>query len=122
MTNELAQSGTDLGNPLSGGSAAIPSTPDTSPSVFNRIISTTVGLLTVIASIYFLFLVITAAISWMSAGGDKGKIEDARQRLTNGVIGLAITVAAVFLLSYLGPLLGLPYIRDPGGFIRDLPN
>ncbi len=41
----------------------------------------------------FMYLVY-GGISWISAGGDKGKLEEARSKITNGIIGLAIVASA----------------------------
>jgi hypothetical protein len=43
---------------------------------------------------------VLGGIFWITAGGDKGKIEEARERITGAVIGLAIVASswAVFLL------------------------
>ena len=50
------------------------------PGLFNLFISTVVGLLTVVAGIWFIFVLITGAIAWIGAGGDQGKIAEARRR------------------------------------------
>jgi hypothetical protein len=43
---------------------------------------------------------IMGGITWITAGGDKGKLEEARSKITNGIIGLAIVASAwaVYLL------------------------
>lgn len=43
---------------------------------------------------------IMGGITWITAGGDKGKLEEARNKITNGIIGLAIVASAwaVYLL------------------------
>ena len=47
----------------------------------------------------FMYLVY-GGIQWISSGGDKGKLEEARSKITNGIIGLAIVASAwaVYLL------------------------
>ncbi len=39
-------------------------------------------------------------LQWIMSGGDKGKLEEARSKITNGVIGLAVVASAwaVYLL------------------------
>lgn len=87
------------------------------PSRFNQFISYTVGLLTVIAGIYFFFILITGAIQWISSGGDKAKVSDARDRVTMGVIGMIVVVAAIFIVQIAGDFLGFPGILDPANII-----
>lgn len=47
----------------------------------------------------FMYLVY-GGIQWISSGGDKGKLEEARSKITNGIVGLAIVASAwaVYLL------------------------
>jgi hypothetical protein len=56
-------------------------------------------LLSAAALATFAFLV-WGGINWITAGGDKGKIEEARNRITQAIIGLTIVAAswAIFLL------------------------
>jgi hypothetical protein len=90
------------------------------PDVFNRTLSTIIGVMTIIAGIWFVFLIMSGAISWMGAGGDKGAIEDAKKKIQNGLIGLAIVISAVFLVDIVGTILGFPYITNPAEFIRSV--
>ena len=48
----------------------------------------------IVAAIMTLFYLILGAINWISSGGDKGKVEDARNKITSAVIGLLILAAA----------------------------
>jgi hypothetical protein len=43
---------------------------------------------------------IYGGVQWIMSGGDKGKLEEARSKITNGIIGLAIVASAwaVYLL------------------------
>lgn len=47
----------------------------------------------------FLYLVY-GGVQWIGSGGDKGKLEDAKNKITNGIIGLAVVASAwaVYLL------------------------
>jgi hypothetical protein len=47
------------------------------------------------------------AIGWISAGGDKAKLEQARSKLSNALIGIIIVFMALVLLSAIGALLGI---------------
>jgi hypothetical protein len=70
------------------------------PPDLGTYVSSIVGVaLSVAALAAFIFLVF-GGIQWITAGGDKGKIEEARNRITNAIIGLAIVAAswAIFLL------------------------
>ena len=87
-------------------------------TLFEGLISSVIGLMTMIAGIWFIILLITSAYSWMSSGGDKGAVETARKKMINAVIGLVIVVAALFIADLLGGLIGFPTLTNPGEFIN----
>jgi len=118
----LTQASQNLGPPLRGiGPLGLQNqSPANAPSLFNKVLSTTIGLMTVVAAIFFTFQIIAGAISWMSAGGDKGAIEDARKRITNGIVGLVIVIAAVFIAQLIGYLIGFDIILNPAQFINSV--
>lgn len=92
-----------LGNP--GGSGV---------SIFSNFLSTAIGLMTIIAFIWFAFVFITGAIGIISSGGDKQALENARKRIVSGIIGLVVVVAAIFVIQLVGFLLGIPNILNIG--------
>ena len=110
MNNLIAQ----VENPLNGTITGIGPLGESSgaASRFAQIISTIIGLLTVIAFIYFMFILISGAIGIISAGGDKGKLEDARGRITNGVIGVVVVVAGMFIMDLIARLFGIQGILN----------
>ncbi len=59
----------------------------------------TIGSLAVI--VFFLL----GAFSWITAGGDKTKVENARNQITNAIVGLVLLVSSFVLLSFLSKLL-----------------
>jgi hypothetical protein len=59
----------------------------------------TIGALAVI--VYFLL----GAFTWITSGGDKTKVEDARNKITNAIIGLVLLVSSFVLLSFLSKIL-----------------
>lgn len=63
-------------------------------------VSAIVALFLIIASIATLAFLVWGGIQWITAGSDKNKLEEAKSRLTNAVVGLAIVAAswAIFLL------------------------
>jgi hypothetical protein len=83
------------------------------------IISKALGLLTIMAGIWFLFQVIIAGYNFMSAAGDKGRIENANRKLTNSIVGLIIVAAAYGLLALVGMFLGVNFL-EIGTFIENI--
>lgn len=84
--------------------------------LFNQVIRNIIGILTIVAGIWFIFQFITGGISWLTAGGDKAKIESAQKKITQAIIGLVIIIIAIFIIDLIGSLLGLEILR-PGQFI-----
>ena len=82
-------------------------TPDADPSgQLENILSGVIGFLTSAAVIYFVIQTILAGYAWISAGGDSQKLEEARKKLTQSVLGITIVFFAVALVGLLGFLLG----------------
>ena len=79
---------------------------------FDLIISNILGLFTIIGALIFVIYFLIAAIEWITAGGDTGKISSARDKMTQGVIGLIILVASYAILGLIGSVIGLDLI-DP---------
>ncbi|MEK7525946.1 MAG: hypothetical protein AAB546_00505 [Patescibacteria group bacterium] len=79
----------------------------TSGSVFTKVLSTTIGVMTVIAIIWFVIQFFLGAIAIIFSGGDKGKLTEARQKMTTGIIGLVVVIAAIFLIDLVGSILGI---------------
>lgn len=118
MNTYLTQSETTIGPRLNGfGNLGNPSD---APTLFNSIITGAVGLLTIIGFIYFLFQLITGAIGIIGSGGDKTAYEDARKKITQGLIGIIVIIGAIFIIDLVGEFLGLVDILDPGGLIDSL--
>lgn len=118
----LAQTEIPIGtNPLEGiGPLGLEGkTSADAPNLFNKFISNAVGVMTVIAAVWFIFQFIAGAVGWVAAGGDKAKLESARGTMVNGIIGLIIVVAAIFLIEIIGKLIGLD-ILNPAEFIVNI--
>ena len=89
-------------------------------TTLDRLISTGVGILTVVGAIFFLFNLITGATAIISAGGDKGKYEEARTKITQSIIGLVVVIAAFFIADVIMVLLGLEGILDLPSIITQI--
>lgn len=105
---DLGQIGTGEGFGPFGNTSGVLSNP---VGPIANLISTTVGLITVCAGIYFLFQLLTGAFSWMISSGDKGKLSTAQDRMLHAVIGLIIVVASYAIVSVVGGLLGFDILN-----------
>src|ERR1051326_265444 len=60
----------------------------------STVVGRVVTILLVIAVVLALIFLIWGAIRWITSGGDKGKIDGARQAITSAVIGLILALLA----------------------------
>ncbi len=96
------------------------SNPETAPTIFNSFISGVIGVLTIVAGLWFIFVFVSGAIAMISSGGDKGALESARKRIFNALIGLAVVVASIFLIELVGKILGISLILNPAQFVENI--
>ena len=75
-------------------------------ATFSKLISSIIGIMTIVAIIWFVFTFIIGAIGIISSGGDKQSLEAAKKKITTGLIGLVVVIIAFFILDLIGYLLG----------------
>lgn len=83
-----------------------------SVTLLEKIISTGIGMLTVIGVIYFIIQIILAGISMISSQGDPKELATAKKRLTNNILGLAIIIIAYGFGALLAKLMGVSSVFD----------
>lgn len=122
MNKLIAQAGEKIGAPLEGiGPLGLEGKNSAGAgTIFNNILSSAIGLITIIGAIWFVIVLFSGALGIMTAGGDKAKVESAQKRITSGLIGLVVLIAGVFLIDLIGKLLGFGDILNPGDFINKI--
>ena len=78
----------------------------------NKLITDLVNIAFIIAIILVFFYLIWGGIEWITSGGDKGKTESARNKITAAVIGLIVLAAAYAILTLTLQLLGYGSLQD----------
>lgn len=61
----------------------------------------------IVGAIFFVFMLITGAIQWISSGGDKGGLEAAKSKITNALIGIVILFSFFAIGSLIGNFFGV---------------
>lgn len=84
----------------------------------SEILSRILGLLTIIAGLWFFVQLILAGFQYMQSDGDAKKIETANHKITNAVIGLSIVVVGYALVGIIGSIFGLDILNPQ----KILPN
>lgn len=68
----------------------------------------------ILAIIFFLY----GAIIWITSGGDKQKLEQAKHILTYTIVGLIVIAVSFLIIRLLGQILGSELLRNFGNFIK----
>lgn len=85
--------------------------PTPAANAFSNFISKAIGVMTVIAIIWFIFTLFLGAIAWISSGGDKVKLQNAQKQITTALTGLIIVIAALFLVKLIGIIFGIDILN-----------
>lgn len=86
-----------------------------------NIISSIIGIMTVAAGIWFVIQFLIAGFFWMTSAGDKTKLHEARDRITNAFVGLLIVVGGWSILALAGQFFGYDIVLgNPGAIITNL--
>lgn len=70
------------------------------------LISAVLNIVMVIALLLVFLYLILGGIQWITSGGDKGKTEEARNKITAAVVGIIILAAAYALVQFVAWILG----------------
>lgn len=82
---------------------------------FGDFISRILNIVLIVGTIAVLFYLILGGIEWITAGGDKGKTEGARNKITQAVIGLVILASSWAIFLFVQQLLGIGIFSSVGG-------
>ena len=80
---------------------------NTGVQYFQSLIPSAVGLVFVAGSIIFFFMLIWGAIQWIASGGDKGGLEEARNKITNALVGIVILFASFAIVKLIEAFFGI---------------
>lgn len=78
---------------------------------FGSILSTIITTITVVGGLAFVIYFTLGGLKWLTAGGDKNKVDEAKTQMTQGVIGLVTIVAGVFVVGIVGGILGIDFLN-----------
>lgn len=87
------------------------STPNDSPKQLAVTIATLWQTIILVGGLAFLLFFLQGGVTWITAGGDKGKIEEARGKITQGLVGLAVLAASYVIIKFIESALGLELLN-----------
>jgi hypothetical protein len=76
-------------------------------TALGAIVTALVGALFVAGFLLAFFFLIMGGFTWITAGGDKTKLEKARDEITNAIIGIIVVAAAYAITSLVARFFGL---------------
>lgn len=79
----------------------------TGESFFSKALPAGIGLAFIIGTIIFFAMLIMGAISWISSGGDKQKLETARGTITSAIVGIVILFASYAVIRLIENFFGI---------------
>ncbi|KKU44743.1 MAG: hypothetical protein UX64_C0047G0013 [Microgenomates group bacterium GW2011_GWC2_46_7] len=85
--------------------------PTSSPAQFAITVATLWQTIVIIGGLAFILFFLRGGINWIMAGGDKGKIEEARERITQGFIGLALLAASYVIVKFIESAIGMDLLN-----------
>lgn len=74
---------------------------------FGSVVSKGIQVLIIIAVIIAVLFLLWGGIKWILSGGDKAKVESARNTIIGGIVGLVLVFLAYFIISVVGGLFGI---------------
>ncbi len=100
----------------------LPGTANTDPAApgggFALLIGSIMSFVMVIAAVLAFLYMLWGALDWITAGGESGKIEKARQKITQSIVGMVVLSATTAIFMMLQQFLGicvLPFGSCTGG-------
>lgn len=103
----LAKETFDIFNP------ALPDTLGDLPgeTFLQKLLRTGVSFILVVGSIIFFFVLLTGGIKWITAGGDKAKLEGAQKQITHALIGLGLLLSTFVIIQLIESLFGVSLLN-----------
>ncbi len=90
-----------------------------STSAVEKILSNILVVLTIVAGISFVLYFLLGGLNWITAGGDKGKIDKAKSMMTGGAIGMIVIAVSYAITWIVGKALGID-ILNPGTLLNSI--
>lgn len=79
---------------------------------FGNMVSSLINVVMVAAALLVFAYMIWGGVEWITSGGDKGKAESARNKLTAAIIGLVIVAASYAVVTLVVQFLGFGNFQD----------
>jgi uncharacterized membrane protein YciS (DUF1049 family) len=105
MTHLLAQIRNPVLPPILGGGNN--PNPNSGGQAIGKLISNLVSALFIAGFLLAFMQLLLGGVTWITSGGDKQKLEKARDQITNSIVGIIIVASAFALSSLVARFFGL---------------
>lgn len=78
-----------------------------------NIIGALIGFMVIVAFVLAIFYLINGAFAWITSGGDKSKLQAARDKIVHALLGLIVVFAIWGIMNIVGPFLGIDFPNLP---------
>lgn len=78
----------------------------------SKFLNNLITLIYMIASVVFVFMILWGAFEWLSSGGNKDNLDNARKRITQAIIGIILFGIAFAIMSLVGVFTGFTFFWD----------
>lgn len=82
---------------------------DAGPPAIGSLVSGFIGAFFIFAFIIAIFYLLLGGFNWITSGGDKAKLQAARDEITNALIGLVVVGAGWAMMTLVGDFLGIQF-------------
>lgn len=82
--------------------------------IIGKFLSNIIGVMMIVGFIICLIYLIMGAYSWMTSGGDKAAVEQARLRISYAITGLVILASVWGIMLLIQYFFGITIIGSPG--------
>lgn len=80
-------------------------------SAISMILSNLVTLIYSVAAVVLIFMILWGAFDWLTSGGDKEKLENAKKKLINAFVGIMLFAIAFAVIQVLGQFTGFTFFE-----------
>ncbi|OGG01629.1 hypothetical protein A2Z33_07630 [Candidatus Gottesmanbacteria bacterium RBG_16_52_11] len=82
---------------------------ETGMNAIGSLIGAIIGVFLIFAFILAMFYLLTGGIQWITSGGDKGKLQAARDKIIQAILGLIIVAAIWAIMTLVGKFIGIQF-------------
>lgn len=78
---------------------------------FSAFVSSMLTALMAVAALSVLVFLLWGAFDWLNSGGEKGKIESARNKITGAIMGIVVLATVLVIFNFIQQILGIQVLQ-----------